>query len=70
MVYFFLYIQNHLHWSDTTFFLEDLFQLLSSQPEQSLEVKGILTDLYELKDTPTWMIQQFAKYIIKFKGFS
>lgn len=41
----FVYIQNHLHRSDTSFFLEDLFQLLSSQPEHSLEVKGILIDL-------------------------
>ncbi|XP_005366671.1 nuclear factor erythroid 2-related factor 3 [Microtus ochrogaster] len=29
--------ENHLHRSDTSFFLEDLFQLLSSQPEHSLE---------------------------------
>lgn len=41
----FVYIQNHPHRSDTSFFLEDLFQLLSSQPEHSLEVKGILIDL-------------------------
>ncbi|KAL6031623.1 hypothetical protein STEG23_006138, partial [Scotinomys teguina] len=29
--------QSHLHWSNTSFSLEDLFQLLSSQPEHSLE---------------------------------
>lgn len=29
--------ESHLHWSDTSFSLEDLFQLLSSQPEHSLE---------------------------------
>ncbi|XP_029334069.1 nuclear factor erythroid 2-related factor 3 [Mus caroli] len=34
---FSVYIQSHLHWSDTAFSLEDLFQLLSSQPEHSLE---------------------------------
>lgn len=26
--------------------------------------------LCELRDASNWMIQQFAKYIIKFKGFS
>ncbi|KAK7819238.1 hypothetical protein U0070_008366 [Myodes glareolus] len=40
--------ENHLHWSDTSFFLEDLFQLLSSQPEQSLE--GI-----SLEDIPPFL---------------
>lgn len=44
----FVYIQSHLHWSDTSFSLEDLFQLLSSQPEHSLEVKGTLTGISHL----------------------
>ncbi|XP_034374624.1 nuclear factor erythroid 2-related factor 3 [Arvicanthis niloticus] len=29
--------ESHLQWSDTSFSLEDLFQLLSSQPQHSLE---------------------------------
>ncbi|XP_055467876.1 nuclear factor erythroid 2-related factor 3 [Psammomys obesus] len=40
--------QSHLHWSDTSFSLEDLFQLLSSQPEHSLE--GI-----SLEDIPPFL---------------
>ncbi|XP_031237752.1 nuclear factor erythroid 2-related factor 3 isoform X2 [Mastomys coucha] len=40
--------QNYLHWSDTSFSLEDLFQLLSSQPEHSLE--GI-----SLEDIPPFL---------------
>ncbi|XP_040593750.1 nuclear factor erythroid 2-related factor 3 isoform X2 [Mesocricetus auratus] len=40
--------ESHLHWSDTSFSLEDLFQLLSSQPEHSLE--GI-----SLEDIPPFL---------------
>ncbi|XP_057627040.1 nuclear factor erythroid 2-related factor 3 [Chionomys nivalis] len=40
--------ENHLHRSDTSFFLEDLFQLLSAQPEHSLE--GI-----SLEDIPPFL---------------
>lgn len=35
-------LQRHLNGTDTSFSLEDLFQLLSSQPENSLEVIGTL----------------------------
>ncbi|CAH7151829.1 Nfe2l3 [Phodopus roborovskii] len=43
--------ESHLHWSDTAFSLEDLFQLLSSQSEHSLEVKEILTCILKTEMT-------------------
>lgn len=42
MMYIFCFLQIQLNGADTSLSLEDLFQLLSSQPEYSLEVTGIL----------------------------